>query len=109
MSELNIDLSSLELNGLHALIRDAKDELSRREYETRRKIIDQAKELAASVGMTVEELAELASSRRKSKGEPKFQNPDNPGQTWSGRGKRPAWIREGLESGKTLDDFAVAA
>lgn len=27
------------------------------------------------------------------------------GRTWSGRGRRPAWINEALQAGKSLDDF----
>jgi DNA-binding protein H-NS len=30
---------------------------------------------------------------------------DEHGNTWSGRGRRPGWLKEALESGKTLDDL----
>jgi DNA-binding protein H-NS len=30
---------------------------------------------------------------------PKFANPDEPRQVWSGRGKRPRWVTEKLASG----------
>lgn len=32
---------------------------------------------------------------------------DGQGNTWGGRGPRPAWLREALASGKQLSDFAV--
>lgn len=35
----------------------------------------------------------------------KFRN--DSGGTWGGRGKRPQWLRDALNSGKTLADFAV--
>ncbi len=38
---------------------------------------------------------------------PKYQNPANPGQTWSGRGRQPAWMVAQLKSGKKLDDLAI--
>jgi DNA-binding protein H-NS len=38
---------------------------------------------------------------------PKYQNPANPGETWSGRGKQPAWVVAQLKSGKKLDDLAI--
>jgi len=38
---------------------------------------------------------------------PKYQNPASPGQTWSGRGKQPAWVVAQLKSGKELDDLAI--
>ncbi|WP_425415751.1 H-NS family nucleoid-associated regulatory protein [Paracoccus chinensis] len=31
----------------------------------------------------------------------------NPEQTWSGRGRRPQWINEALEAGRTLDDLTA--
>lgn len=34
---------------------------------------------------------------------------DDNGNTWGGMGKRPQWIKDALESGKSLDDFLVAA
>lgn len=33
---------------------------------------------------------------------------DGAGNTWGGMGKRPQWIRDALEAGKSLDDFLVA-
>jgi DNA-binding protein H-NS len=38
---------------------------------------------------------------------PKFQNPELPDQTWSGRGKQPHWIRKLLASGMTMDDLRI--
>ena len=35
----------------------------------------------------------------------KFRN--DSGGTWGGRGKRPQWLRDALNAGKTLADFAV--
>ena len=40
---------------------------------------------------------------------PKFQNPDQPSETWSGRGKRPRWLDAKLRSGGHLDDFRIAS
>jgi DNA-binding protein H-NS len=38
---------------------------------------------------------------------PKYQNPENHAETWSGRGRRPRWLRDQLRAGKGLDDFAI--
>jgi DNA-binding protein H-NS len=38
---------------------------------------------------------------------PKFANPDDPTQVWSGRGKRPQWVTEKLASGLTLEDLSI--
>jgi DNA-binding protein H-NS len=38
---------------------------------------------------------------------PKFRNPDNPSQTWAGRGKQPRWLKAQLRSGKGVDEFRI--
>ena len=37
---------------------------------------------------------------------PKFRNPDS-GETWTGRGLQPNWLKSALASGKKLSDFAL--
>lgn len=39
---------------------------------------------------------------------PKFLNPDQPAETWSGRGKRPRWLEAKLSAGSRIDDFRIA-
>jgi DNA-binding protein H-NS len=38
---------------------------------------------------------------------PKYRNPAEPSETWSGRGKQPRWLTAQLRSGKPLDDFRI--
>ena len=39
---------------------------------------------------------------------PKYRNPDNPSETWAGRGLKPHWLVAALKSGKKLEDFLIA-
>jgi DNA-binding protein H-NS len=39
---------------------------------------------------------------------PKYCNPSEPGETWSGRGKQPRWLVTALQSGQRLEDFLIA-
>ena len=39
---------------------------------------------------------------------PKYQNPKNPAEKWSGRGKQPHWLQAQLRAGKTLEHFLIA-
>jgi DNA-binding protein H-NS len=39
----------------------------------------------------------------------KYQNPANPTETWSGRGKLPRWLAALLKSGNRVDDFRIKA
>jgi DNA-binding protein H-NS len=39
---------------------------------------------------------------------PKYQNPKNPAETWSGRGKQPHWVQAQLEAGERLEYLLIA-
>lgn len=38
---------------------------------------------------------------------PKYRNPNDPKETWAGRGKQPRWLTSQLRSGKKLDQFLI--
>jgi DNA-binding protein H-NS len=38
---------------------------------------------------------------------PKYQNPDDPSQTWAGRGAKPRWLREMLDTGMSIDNLRI--
>lgn len=69
-------------------------------------------ELAESHGFSVTELFGApakgrGAAKNKSAGVPKFANPDNPGDTWTGRGRKPNWLLDRLKKGAKVDDFAI--
>jgi DNA-binding protein H-NS len=39
---------------------------------------------------------------------PKYQNPNEPSETWSGRGKQPRWLTAALKTGRTIEDFVIS-
>jgi DNA-binding protein H-NS len=38
---------------------------------------------------------------------PKYQNPSDPNETWSGRGKQPRWLVAALKAGGKVDDYRI--
>jgi len=40
---------------------------------------------------------------------PKYRNPENPSETWAGRGLKPRWLAAALKKGKKLEDFSIGA
>ena len=38
---------------------------------------------------------------------PKYRNPQNPEETWAGRGLRPKWLTAAIKGGKSADDFLI--
>ena len=58
----------------------------------------------------LDELGRTSGSRRRRpypKVVPKFQNPEQPSQTWAGRGRQPHWVRRFLDNGSTIDDLRI--
>lgn len=49
------------------------------------------------------------SPRRRTPAQPRYRNPENPEQTWTGRGKQPEWLYQQIATGKNLDDFLIGA
>lgn len=83
-----------------------------REYEMRRKreALAAAKAKAREMGFSLEDLMGPARSQPKRTAyPPKYRHPENPDLTWSGRGRHPKWIREGLANGTELDDYLVSS
>jgi DNA-binding protein H-NS len=39
---------------------------------------------------------------------PKYRNPENPQETWAGRGLKPRWLAAAIKGGKKLEDFQIA-
>lgn len=104
-----IDLDAMDLGELRALaaraqkLADAK--LRNRADEVRRKLIALAKE----EGYDAYELfgAEDAPKKVRRPAKPKYRNPADHAQVWTGRGKNPNWVKAALASGLTLRDLLI--
>ena len=112
------DLKDLSEKDLKALITQAKKQqstLNKRKpvAQIRKKLVA----LAKADGYTIAELfggkapaaakkaAKKAGTTRKVA--PKYRNPANTKETWSGRGKQPRWLAEQVKKGKKPDDFLI--
>ena len=38
---------------------------------------------------------------------PKYRNPNEPTETWSGRGKQPHWLVAALKTGQKIEEFMI--
>ena len=99
------DLKSLSIDELWVLREKLAATLAEKIAAEKKALDEQLKLLAkAHVEPTVR-----ASGRRRPYPPvlPKFRNPDEPSETWAGRGKQPRWVRKQLRSGKRMDDFRI--
>lgn len=37
----------------------------------------------------------------------KYANPDDPGETWTGRGRKPRWLNAKLQEGAKIEKFLI--
>jgi len=57
--------------------------------------------------LTTREMVFVPLGEKPPRGQAKYRDPANPFHTWSGRGKRPNWLKAYLEAGRTLADFEI--
>lgn len=105
MTEINLD--DLSLTELKKLEKDVAKAITSFEDRKRAEAIAALEERAKEFGFKLEELTGLVTSKKRSASEAKYAHPENPSITWSGRGRKPQWIAEGLAAGKSLEDFAI--
>lgn len=102
------DLNNLSETEIQALIDDAEKVLKERQSSKRKEVIAQIKELAASIGVTVEiHDGDKKMERKGSKVAPKYRNPADASQTWTGRGLAPKWMQELLAAGRDKAEFEI--
>ena len=65
------------------------------------------KRLKELKGRLVARSSEVPGSRRYPIVLPKYRNPADPSETWSGRGKTPRWLKRALVSGSKKEDFRI--
>lgn len=47
-------------------------------------------------------------SKKRGKVAPKYRNPENQSETWTGRGRQPIWVRQLVENGGSLVDVTIS-
>ncbi len=52
-------------------------------------------------------ISRLTDLRHRVEVAPKYRNPQNPEETWAGRGLRPKWLTAAIKGGKSADDFLI--
>lgn len=105
-----VDIKNLNNSQLNDLITKAQ----LRQVELRKEKVVKLREkvhaLLKAEGYTFDDIFGRARGKSKRTGTPvppKYRNPADPEQTWSGRGKRPRWFNDALKAGKKEKDLAI--
>ncbi|MBX9295682.1 H-NS histone family protein [Chromobacterium vaccinii] len=102
-----MDLFTLEFTALIALKADVESEIKRREVEEKSKAKKQILELARSFGLSVEDVLSSKATTVRKPVEAKYRHPNDSNLTWTGRGRKPAWVQAWIDSGKKLETLAI--
>jgi DNA-binding protein H-NS len=117
-----MDVSTTDLEGmtepeLRDLIRSAQATLERQVAQRAKTTLKEIRRLAAEVGFEVTfakagkpvggKAGKAPVSAPRGKAVQKYRNPDDPSETWSGRGRPPKWVQAALDQGQTLEDLAI--
>jgi DNA-binding protein H-NS len=111
-----MDLSTLNVEQLKDLLKKIPAEIKRRTEEVsnaaREAAIEKLKEIAREHGYSLEELAGTKKPRKSTGGArkpvaPKYANPSNSAETWTGRGRKPLWVQNALNQGRSLDSLLI--
>lgn len=107
-----INLDAMSHAELQALIESAEAQMASTRKNHVQEVRAKMDALLQNAGLTLDEVY----PRRNGKGStgtksvvaPKYRNPGNAAQTWSGRGKRPLWFVEALKKrGVTAESLLI--
>ncbi len=102
------DLTKLSEKELAKLSTDIEKELKSREKGKRDAAREAAEAAAKKHGFSLNELLGASKGGAKKAAAPaKYKNPANPSDTWSGRGRQPAWYKEAIAAGVDPKTLAV--
>ena len=103
-----VDIKKLDVAELAELQAQIQTEMTRKKQEKKREVINQIKALLAENGMTMDDLpGRGGSSSTRPPVLPKYRNPKNPEQTWTGRGRKPRWVVEFLDKGGKMSKLEI--
>ncbi len=111
------DLKTMTRKQLEKLSADIDTALARVSKKEMKLALAAAEKAAKAHGFTLAEVLPGGRSEQRSKsktaetpnkpGIPRFANPDDKTQTWTGKGRRPNWFIAAMQSGKSPDDLVI--
>lgn len=110
---MTIQLNQLSAPELQELSNNLQKEFKAREANSLKDARAELRELERKYGLTV---GEILAGNKQSSGKsadskkvvaPKYRNPENAENTWTGRGKKPVWVSAFLAQGKAIEELLI--
>ena len=107
MEDMSMALKSMSIEKLVALKDQIEAMLSSKVVEQRRALESELAKLGRfQSGKSGSKVARGFGARGAVA--PKYRNPENPAETWAGRGLKPRWLTAAIKSGRKPEDFLIA-
>lgn len=113
ISGITNQLSALSYAELTQLRAELAKLIEERAEQERQDLLTQMNELARERGFTGLDAVMTAKSdnsgkqRKRGTVAPKYRNPQNEAEIWTGRGRKPKWVIAALEAGGSLEDMLI--
>ncbi len=104
------NLGKMSMDELKALKKDVEKAIADFEGRKREAALKEVQAIAKKHGIAVDELigkGRKGKGKAKSKAPAKYRNPADPSQTWSGRGRQPAWYKAAVNAGKSIKSLEI--
>ena len=100
-----VNLDSLSISELDRLKNTIDSTIGNKRQSELVELRQKVDSLIGNSPFTLEEVLEAKPARKPV--EPKYKNPNDHTQTWTGRGRRPRWVEEALSNGMDLTDILI--
>lgn len=101
------DLNSLSMQELKALRNDVDKAILNFEKRKKAEAVQALQATAKELGYSLADLIAEAGQSKKEKVPARYANPGNPEETWSGRGRQPAWYKAEIAAGREPKDLEI--
>lgn len=102
-----MNLSTMTMVELRNLQDKIEQEIGSRERQDLSKAREQIMAIAQQAGIPLKQPILDGLHPRTGKVAVRYRNPDNAAEQWTGRGRQPLWVKNWVESGKSIDLLRV--
>lgn len=104
---MDINLNDLSLKELKDLQNQVAKAIASYEDRRKKEALAELEEKARAMGFSLAELTGAVPARKRAAAAAKYANPENPADTWSGRGRKPRWFDAAVKAGKSPEDMLI--
>ena len=98
-----MNLSNMNLADLRDLEEKTRREIKKREAEELVRAREEILSIAQKLGVPLKDILGAQVRAKSTKAATHYRHPDNTELHWSGRGRKPGWVKQWIEAGQPLD------